>query len=141
MDMNFQNHIATKTNDELISIFLNAEQYQPEFVDLAIEELNKRNVDISSCKIAKEANEITTLEKIANGKQGSAVYISLGFISALLGGILGIFIGYTYAQSRNKEIGDGSIYIYNQNTRNLGTGMMLLGIADFFILIVLKFSD
>jgi hypothetical protein len=74
-------------------------------------------------------------------KPGNTLYIILGFVSSILGGILGIIAGYIYSRSKHKELRDGSYYVYDQRTRDLGTGMMLLGFAVIALTILFKLSD
>jgi hypothetical protein len=54
------------------------------------------------------------------------------------GFFLGIIAGYVYSQSKNKEWGEGTYSHYDLKTRNLSTGMMLLGIVVLVISLVYK---
>jgi hypothetical protein len=138
MNVNFEDQILKKTNDELLDIFLNSDHYQRGFVELAVQELDRRKVDITSYKQQKQHDEVLLLEQMEEGEPGNPIWITLGFISTLLGGLIGIVAGYVYSQSRNKELGDGNHYYYDLKTRTLGYGMMLLGITVFIFTIVLR---
>jgi hypothetical protein len=133
MDHDFSKQIENKTDEELLSIFVDSDQYQPEFGELAERELVSRKVDLSPYKLRKEHKEAFYAESYEKGRQGNTIYIILGFVSSLLGGFLGIVAGYVYSQSKHKDFRDGSIYVYNQETRNLGIGMMALGIVAIII--------
>ena len=138
MNVDFEDQISNKSNDELLDIFLNSDHYQPGFVELAVQELDRRKVDITSHKQQKQHDEALLLEQMEQGEPGNPIWITLGFISALLGGLIGIVAGYVYSQSKNKEIGDGNHYYYDLQTRNLGYGMLLLGVTVFILAIVLS---
>jgi hypothetical protein len=133
MSFNFQNQMHPKTDEELLNIYYDFDQYQDEYLEIVSEEMEKRGIDFTNLKLRKQHKEAFMLELTEKGKPGDPVYITLGFISALFGGVLGIITGYMYSQSKNKEWGDGTYYYYDLKTRNLGTGMMLLG---FFVLII-----
>lgn len=133
----FHNQIGQKTDQELIDIFLNDYQYQDEFAQLAIRELEERGVDLTSYRLRKQHKDAYILERLEEGRSGHPAYIVLGFVSALLGGFLGIVAGYIYCQSKHKELGDGTHWVYDLKTRNLGTGMMVLGIIVLILSIIL----
>jgi hypothetical protein len=141
MHPDFQNQIESKTEEELLEIYLHSDQYQSEFAELVEQELTGRKVDLSSYKLRKEHRIAYYTELYKDGRPGNTVYIILGFVSALLGGFLGIWTGYVFSQSKHKEFGDGSFYVYDQKTRNMGIGMMALGIMAFMIELVMFATD
>lgn len=136
MVFNFQEQIGNKSNDELLKIYSDYDQYQDEYIEIVSKELDKRNVDFSNLKLRRLHKEAFIAEQLEKGKPGDPVFITLGFVSALFGGLIGIISGYVYCKSRNKELGDGSHYYYDLKTRNLGTGMMILGISVLVISIL-----
>lgn len=133
MNFDFQSQIKIKTDDELLNIYRDFDQYQDNYLEIVSKELETRGIDFTNLKLRKQHKEEFMLEQLEKGKPGDPVFITLGFISALLGGILGIIAGYVYSQSKNKDWGDGTYYYYDLRTRNFGTGMMLLGL---FVLII-----
>jgi hypothetical protein len=60
-------------------------------------EMEQRGIDFTDLKLRKQHKEAFMLELTEKGKPGDPVYITLGFISALLGGVLGIIAGYIYS--------------------------------------------
>ena len=94
--MNFQEHIINKSNKDLIEIYVNADNYQPEFVNQVYEELTKRGVSLDQYIAENEAKSHTLKLLLEQGRKGNEVYLILGFISAFLGGIMGIIAGYTF---------------------------------------------
>jgi hypothetical protein len=141
MHDNFQKQIESKTDDQLLEIYLNSDEFQSAFVELAQKELQNRKIDLSGYEIRKQHRIAYYSELYEKGRPGNPVYIIFGFIFSLLGGILGIIGGYTYSQSKNKEFGDGSYYVYDTKTRNLGIGMMAIGIASMVIEVILFYTD
>lgn len=140
MGFDFQKRIENNSDEQLLHIYSNFDQYQDEYIDIVSKELDRRGVDFTNLKLRRRHKEEFMLAQLEKGKPGNPVYVTMGFVSALFGGILGIIAGYVYSQSKNKEWGDGTHYYYNLKTRNLGTGMMLLGIVVLIISLVYKFT-
>jgi hypothetical protein len=90
MEFNFQEQVEKKSDEELFYIFLNSDQFQQSFVELAESELIKRGADLTKYQIQKQHKEDFILAQLEKGKPGDPVYITIGFISALFGGLLGI---------------------------------------------------
>lgn len=93
---------------------------------------------MDSSKQIKEKKTLISKHQLQAGKSGSPVYIFLCFILALLGGLLGIYAGYIYSQSKIKDSDDQEFYAYNEQTRQYGKIIMWLGIGVLLFLL-LKF--
>jgi hypothetical protein len=142
MNTDFRKQAAIKTNEELLSIYGNADDYQEEFIDAVISELGKRNLTIDGInqereKIKQEkALEIDSA--IETGQQGSSTNMTIGFISACLGGLIGIYAGYHYSKSHKINSKGEKCYTYNESTRRQGSLMMIIGIFVFIIVLAWK---
>lgn len=134
----FEEQIAKKTDSELTDIYIEYFKYQKEFVDLVEEELRKRNLPIDSIIELRKKNEKIIDETLTQGEQGSPVWITIGFFLSLLGGILAIFLGYSYAYSKKKNSNGESFYVYNESTRKYGRIMFILGL--FMLVLGLFFN-
>jgi hypothetical protein len=136
MKFDFSDQIKQKTDKELTDVYINARDYNPDFVRLAEEELNARNINLDSSIKQRERVEQTVTEELKQGKDGNPLYIFFCFVLALLGGLLGIYAGYVYSQSKIKTANGESYYAYNKETRQLGKIMMMVGVAVilFFLL-------
>lgn len=137
--MNFEEQITAKSNQELIDIYINPDAYQPAFVNLAYAELTKRGLDLQEYAKLKAANVQTHLESFKE-KKGDELFITLGFVIALLGGIFGIVIGYIYSQSRQLTPSGEKLHVYDKPTRDKGRLMIIIGFFSFVIFGMLKLS-
>lgn len=133
-DTEFPEQIKRKTDKELIDIYVNAHEYQPAFVELATGELGKRNINLDRHKQVRERKRQKVSRHLETGKAGSPLYIVLCFVLAILGGILGIYAGYIYSQSKVKDNDGRDFYVYNDSTRQLGKLMMLIGVIAIIVL-------
>lgn len=134
----FEEQIAKKTDNELTDIYIEYFKYQKEFVDLVEVELRKRNLPLDSIIELRKKNEKIIDETLTQGEQGSPVWITIGFFLSLLGGILAIFLGYSYAYSKKKNSNGESFYVYNESTRKYGRIMFILGL--FMLVLGLFFN-
>lgn len=133
-DAEFPEQIKRKTDKELIDIYVNAHEYQPAFVELATEELGNRNISLDSYKQIREQKKQKVSKHLETGKAGSPLYIMFCFVLAIFGGILGIYAGYIYSQSKVKNIDGQECYVYDDQTRKLGKLMMLIGVIAIIVL-------
>ena len=136
MKFDFTDQIKQKTDKELTDIYVNAKDYNPDFVKLAEVELQARKINIEGSTKQREKVEQTVTEELKNGKDGNPLYIFFCFVLALLGGLLGIYAGYVYSQSKIHAANGESYYAYNKETRQLGKIMMAVGgVVILFLLL------
>jgi hypothetical protein len=125
------------TNDELTEILEKEDEWSGFDHELAKKILTERGVDIDivklSCLSESRLNELRQVEP------PQIFWIYIGYILALLGGLLGIFIGW-HLSSHKKTLPNGEqMYAYNEMDRKHGRIIFYLGICCFVIWLVLKF--
>ena len=140
MDIDFQEQVANKTNEELLHIYANSDEYQEKFVETVSDELIKRNVNFEKVKLQKEQKERFARDLLEKGREGNHFYMVLCYISALFGGLIGIIGGYIYSQSKHKNNLGESYYVYNDYTRKQGRLMMIIGFFVTVLVLLWKLS-
>ncbi len=138
MQPDFTLQIKKQTDQELTDIYNNPGNYNPTFVKLVEEELRLRNINIESYTQVREQNEEVRKQQLQQGKKGSPLYILLSFVLALLGGLLGIYAGYIYSQSKIKDSDEEQYYVYDEQTRHWGKIIMWLGIGIFLFSLLVR---
>jgi hypothetical protein len=123
----FPEKIKQKSDEALIKIYLDSNQYQEEFISALINELQNRKIDLTAFTQTKESNEKKYII-IEKEVPGDTIFIILGYVSALAGGLLAIIMGYHYSNTKHKSNSEEKHYVYDKNTRELGTGMLIIGI-------------
>ncbi len=126
------------TNDELTEILEKEDEWSSFDHELAKKILTDRGVDIDivklSCLSESRLNELRQVEP------PQTFWIYIGYILALLGGLLGIFIGW-HLSSHKKTLPNGEqMYAYNEMDRKHGRIIFYLGICCFIICVVLKIT-
>ena len=126
-DNNEISSIAGFSTEELIDVASSSGEWGSVLVDEARQILRARgyyNFD--------RLNEIKRkkVERLHMGKQASRLWVSIGFISALLAGPIGIIMGYSFLTIREKDLNGDYYYIYDSDTRKAGLLMMIIGIIQ-----------
>jgi hypothetical protein len=120
--------IRAKSNEELTKVYANSWDYLPDYAEGVKAELLRRGIDLEKMDAAKAQKELLSERMLAQGKQGSSLYILLCFVLTLMGGFLGIIAGYIYSKSKHTSLSGNEYYVYSEGTRKAGRIMMWLGI-------------
>lgn len=132
----FENQIKEKTDNELAEIFLNAHDYQPEFIKLVELELVERKIPLDLMSFLRKKKDDISDETLKIGKQGNQFLIIVAFLLSVYGGVWGFVAGYHYAYSKHKSAnGTQYYYYYNESTRKYGRLMIIVG-CSFFVLYI-----
>lgn len=122
------------TDNELIEIIEKQDEWSKEDFLLSKKILKDRGLEINKEKIEElRQKRIYDLRKPEKGHKGWLIF---GFISALLGGLLGIFIGWFYLTFKKTDPTGQQFYAYDKKTRIRGQQIFWLGLISLFIWIV-----
>lgn len=103
---------------------------------LAGQLLRQRGRDISPDTLQLLRQRRVT--ELAQPDQEHSVWVKGGYVSALLGGFLGIVVGYQLYFSR-KQLPDGRrMYVYSARDRVHGIRILVLGIIMFILLLTAR---
>lgn len=142
MSTEFSLQIHTKSDAELVDIYLNDKDYQPEFVAVVTETLQQRGLSLEALIAMRNERYAALDAQLAAGRPGSTVLIGLGYVSALLGGIAGIVVGYIYYRSTQPSVdGQQRYYLYDGDTRRHGRNILVLGLVVLAALLLRAISD
>ena len=118
-------YLLSFTDDELIEVITKSDEWNKFDISLAKKLLKDKGKEITPEKIEEiKRQRIIELSKPEEGQKG---YIILGYITAFLGGLLGIFIGW-HLLTYKKTLPDGNrIYAYSENDRKQGNRILKIG--------------
>jgi hypothetical protein len=114
MQFDFKNEVAKKSDADLIACYKNAEQYQESYIAEVEEELKRRGIEYGNYKIENERRKQMLDELVEKGEPGNRTFITIGFISAFLGGFIGIVAGWVYSRSKRTSLSGNRYYAYVQ---------------------------
>ncbi|HET6226606.1 MAG TPA: hypothetical protein VFF27_10025 [Bacteroidia bacterium] len=132
-------YLFSFTDEELIEIIHKQNEWSYFDFLLAQKILKDRGKDVSPEQIEtlwkERIKELSTPENKQTG------WIIVGYLFALTGGLLGIFIGW-YLSRHKKTLPDGNVvFAYSASDRKHGYFIFLIGIVSFFVWVVYKLSQ
>ena len=115
----FDEIVGIKTNDELLKMAYEFDEWSPDMLKTVEVELSKRNIlpaDINERKWQLVQKEDKLL---AAGRDASTLGLIVGWVTVL--GLLGIYMGYRYTFSKTKSRYTNKEYFtYNESSRKNG---------------------
>jgi hypothetical protein len=129
-------YLLTFTDEELYDVVLKHDEWSEFDYVLARRLLTERGKAIDEGLIKSLRHQ--RIADLAKPEENQQAWILFGYIAALLGGFFGVTTGYVLLTAQ-KTLPDGSrVYTYTASDRAHGKIILVLGIAVFIILIVLK---
>lgn len=119
------------TDQELYDVVSKPDEWNELDYKLAAKILRERGRDVSDATIEKLKEE--RIKTLAKPESGGAVWIIIGYLSAFIGGALGIFIGW-HLSSFKKTLPDGRrVKAYTPSARQHGSIILMIGIVAFIV--------
>jgi hypothetical protein len=124
------------TDEELFDILSKPDEWNEFDYQLAKKILNERGKEINADTI--DLLKKQRINDLAKPDEGQRNWIYAGYVFALLGGLLGIFIGW-HLSSFKKTLPNGQrVYGYTQNDRRSGTRILITGIIMFIVWVTVR---
>jgi len=131
-------YLFTFTDDELFEIVCKPDEWSSLDNQLAKKILKERGKEINQHTI--DLLKKQRVAELAKPEQTQKMWIYGGYLFALLGGFLGIMIGW-HLSSHTKTLPNGQqVYGYSKEDREHGRIIWILGIVMFVIWLVIRFS-
>lgn len=124
-------YLLNFTDEELIGIIIKPDEWSNFDYQLAKKILKSRNKDVNDSMI--ELLRKQRVQELAKPEQFSAYWRYAGYLFAILGGFMGVMIGF-YLISFKKTLQNGeSIYVYDLQERRHGWRIIIIGSIMFVI--------
>jgi hypothetical protein len=128
-------YLLSFTDKELLELIAASDEWSAFDVSLAERLLKERGKEVTPEEIKKiKTNRIIELSK---PEESQRVYIIIGYVTAVLGGFLGVFIGWHLLTFKKTLPNGNRIYAYSENDRKQGNRILIIG--GFFLVIWLLF--
>lgn len=132
-------YLFSFTDDELMEVITKADEWSTFDNQLARKILGNRGKIITDEQIRQIKEE--RIEELKTPDAPQTTWIIIGYISAFLGGLIGIFIGW-YLASYKKTLPNGQkIYGYTEHDRKQGQRIFFIGIVVMCIGIIMKVME
>ena len=129
-------YLFSFSDEELYDILLKQDEWNEFDYTLSKKILSNRgkSIDLDLLKSLKKQR----LEDLAKPEENQKVWIVAGYFFALLGGLLGIIIGYVLMTSKKTLPNGKMVFSYNENDRIQGKMMFYIGIIMLPLYIILR---
>jgi hypothetical protein len=125
------------TDDELFEILSKPDEWSELDFQLSKKILNERGQQVSPEKIDLLKKE--RIEELAKPETEGKFWTYIGYISAILGGPLGIFIGWYLSTSRKVLPNGQQVFRYIKSDRQHGRRIWIIGVVMFIFWIAYAF--
>jgi len=133
-DYSFLNDFS---NEELLEIITKPDEWNRKDYILAQKLLKNRGSELNPEFVQMLKNQ--RVSELTKKEPSQKIWIFAGYIIALFGGILSIFIGWNLYSSK-KKLPDGSItYSYTEPNRKNGAIILVIGTLSFCIWMIILF--
>ena len=117
------------TDDELYEILQKPDEWNPYDYTLAQHLLKQKGKQVD--KEHLEALKQERLDELAKPEKDQKVWIILGYILSILGGLLGVIIGYVLWTSKKTLPNGQKVYSFIENDRKHGKTIFYIGLVIF----------
>ncbi|MFT6180897.1 MAG: hypothetical protein ACI9NQ_002158 [Paracoccaceae bacterium] len=126
-------HLLNSSDEELIEVITHSSEWSAFDTAHARKLLGERGVDVAKL----EENRAERIAHLKQGQVASKALITSGWVFAILGGILGIAIGYALTSTKNKGP-DGEFLKYDKASRETGAKMFKVGVCVAIVGVVIR---
>lgn len=130
-------YLLSFTNEELYEILLNSDEWNVFDYKLAQKLLTERGKTIDTEMLVSLKKE--RLKILAKPEENQKPWIIAGYIFSLLGGGIGIVIGYSLWKSKKTLPNGERVYSYSAEDRKNGFRIFLIGVIIFPLFFMLRF--
>ena len=129
-------YLLSFSDDELFDVILKRDEWNSFDVSFAEKLLKERGKEVSQEKIEELKN--SRILELSKPEQSQKGYIIVGYIFSVLGGLLGIFIGWHLLTFKKTLPNGNRIYAYSDNDRKQGNRILILGGIFFVIWLIYR---
>ena len=125
---NQDHYLHQFSNPELVEILTKPHEWSEYDVALAKKILEDRGEEVNMEEISRRKKE--ELHELAKPEKLSTVWIGIGYLLSLLGGLLGMISGLLFWTMKKRMPNGKKVYAYDKNSRTHGMLMFFLSLIS-----------
>jgi hypothetical protein len=133
MDLPENHYLLTSTDEELVEIITQSSEWSPFDVAHARRLIGQKGIDLSKVDDKRAEH----LRELRRGRRASKKLIFFGWVFSLLGGLIGLGIGWSLAFMKEKTP-DGEFFVYDDESRAIGRMMLKVAGAELAVAAALQ---
>lgn len=126
-----EHYLFSFTNEELFEILAKPDEWNEFDYQLAQHILRERKIDINADTVQLLKKQ--RVKELAKPEDQGKTWIYAGYIFAILGGLIGIFIGWHLASFKKTLPSGERVYAFVKTDRSHGYRIVIIGIVMFII--------
>jgi hypothetical protein len=135
VDLPKDHYLLQSSEEELIEIVTHSSEWSPFDVAHARNLLEKNGVN--TAELAEQ--QAVRIAGLKLGKPASKGLVFFGWLFAVLGGVIGIVIGYSLSKTKDKSA-DGEFYRYDEDSRAWGEKILKVGVGVALVCLVIRLA-
>ena len=124
-------YLLSFSDEELIDVIAKSDEWSAFDVSLAKKMLKEKGKEVTQEEIDLIKNK--RLAELAKPEKSQKTYIIAGYVLAILGGWLSVFIGWHLLTYKKTLPNGDTVYAYSENDRKEGNRIFILGIIFMVI--------
>lgn len=139
IDLGTDYYLYSFTDDELIDVLIKRNEWSELDVLLSQKILGERGVEIVPANIERK-REIRDLE-LEQPERGQVGWIIFGYIMSFMGGLIGLFLGYSLLQAKKKLPNGSKAPAYSESIRRHGKIIFFISLTTFIVFSILRITE
>ena len=129
-------YLFSFSDDELLDVIIKSDEWNKFDVQLAQKILKEKGKGLSVIEIEQIQRE--RILDLSKPEKKQSDWIFIGYISSLLGGFLGIFIGWHLLTFKKTLPNGDRIYNYSNEDRKHGNQILIIGFLSIIVWIIIR---
>lgn len=128
-------YLSGFTDAELMEVLAKPDEWSEEDYLLAQQMLKERGHQVNDATL--QNFKVNRLEELRRPERADRLWIFIGYVSALLGGLLGIFIGWLYMTTKKLLPNGERVYAYDESSRREARRIFVFGVFALVVFVIL----
>lgn len=137
-DVGSDHYLFSFTNEELVDLISKADEWSEFDFLLAQRILKQRGVELQTGDVQKLKHD--RMVELTKPQSNEKLWIYIGYLSALAGGLFGIFIGWHLSTFKKLLPNGQQVFAYDVKDRTHGNRILVISVVVFLAILMLRLA-